>query len=123
MYARLIRHTNTSLLRPRIFFNFSTSNYSSNSQDHKSNERLIKSEAKKDENESSNTPKPSCDRTELTVSGNTDQISQTTTAYDKDKVYPDQEIEDMKEKNHQDSLDLSAANRQISHTSKDSSLP
>ncbi|CAG8772517.1 14820_t:CDS:1, partial [Racocetra fulgida] len=69
-----------------------------NSQDHKSNEHLVKSEAKKDENESS---APPCDRTEQTVSGNTDQISHTTTAYDKGRVCPDQEIEDMKKKNHQ----------------------
>ncbi|CAG8570651.1 12548_t:CDS:2 [Cetraspora pellucida] len=123
MYTRLIRHTSTSLPQFRMFFNFSASNYSGNSQDHKSNEHLIKSDAKKDENESSDTSTTPCDRAEQTVSGNTNQIAHSTTAYDKDAVNPDQEIEKMKEKNHQDSLDLSAANPRISTTSKDSSLP
>ncbi|CAG8474455.1 7376_t:CDS:2 [Dentiscutata heterogama] len=125
MYTRSIRCARVSLSQFRIFSDLSACSYSSNSQEHQNNykKHLTSSEAQKDDKKSSNTYSRSGNRTEQTVSGETNHIAQTETAYDKDAVYPDQAIEKMKKKNNQDSLDYSAANPDISVTTKDSSVP
>ncbi|CAG8525436.1 7858_t:CDS:2 [Gigaspora margarita] len=106
MYTRSIRCARVSLSQFRIFSDLSTCNYSSIPQtnQHNSKEDLT-SEAQK---KTSKISTKSSDKTEQTVSGDADQISHTATAYDKDSVYPDQEIKSMKEKNNQRALKLVA---------------
>ncbi|CAI2181504.1 7374_t:CDS:2 [Funneliformis geosporum] len=57
-------------------------------------------------------------RNEQTISGTTNQISHTKTAYDRETINPNQEIHEFKKINHQDSLEWSAANENISDTNK-----
>ncbi|CAG8555686.1 8743_t:CDS:2 [Funneliformis mosseae] len=57
-------------------------------------------------------------RNEQTISGSTNQVSHAKTAYDRETINPNQEIQEFKRTNHQDSLDWSAANENISDTTK-----
>ncbi|CAG8516439.1 6785_t:CDS:2 [Diversispora eburnea] len=54
------------------------------------------------------------DKTEQTYSGTTNQVAHTKTAFDKNNVKPENEIEEMKKFDKQESLEWSAANKQIS---------
>ncbi|CAG8584408.1 10552_t:CDS:2 [Acaulospora morrowiae] len=108
MYVCKIRPFSSRSLFTRVLYSTTSTTNTANSSNNKSNEQSTKNKS----NKKPNTDTKPYNRTEQSVSGTTNQIANTETAYDRDNVQPEEEIEKMKKHNKKDALEWSAANKQ-----------
>ncbi|RHZ63276.1 hypothetical protein Glove_330g63 [Diversispora epigaea] len=102
----------TTFRRFPIISYYSTKKNNNNNNNNNNNDTKLKNN-----NDKFSKPYDKTDKTEQTCSGTTNQIAHTKTAFDKNNIKPENEIEEMKKIDKQDSLEWSSANKQISdHT-------